>query len=143
MKTPKKVVTDDESINNAEEKLGIKYPEILREWLKGENGFYRAAFRFYGVLDKEDVYNTFDDVVRENTNPEAGWEKYVPDGHVAIADDEGLGCLTLNKNKDGKVYYWNNELGELEIYAENGDRFKERIEREEDEYNEEFDDTSY
>jgi hypothetical protein len=131
MKNIKKIITNDESINEAESKLNIVYPKEIREMLKIKNGFYLGGFRFYKVLDKEDLQHTFDDVVRENTNSSAGWKQFLPEGYVAIADDEGQGCLALNTNKDGKVYYWNNNTGEITIYSENGKDFEIKIKEEE------------
>ena len=130
MGNPKKIITNDESINQAESKLNVSYPKEIREMLKTKNGFYLGGFRFYGVLDKEDLQHTFDDIVRENTNP-AGWKQLLPDGYVAIADDEGQGCLALNTNKDGKVYYWNNDIGQITTYSENGQDFETKIKEEE------------
>ncbi|EKD57376.1 MAG: hypothetical protein ACD_57C00325G0003 [uncultured bacterium] len=123
----KKITTNNDSIDQAESKLNINYPKEIREMLKNKNGFYFGGFRFYKVLDKEDLQHTFDDVVRENTNSPAGWQQFLPEGYVAIADDEGQGCLALNTNKDGKVYYWNNDIGEITIYAENGQDFETKI----------------
>lgn len=131
MKNPKKVITNDESINQAESKLNISYPKEIREMLKQQNGFDLGGFNFYKVLDSEDLQHTFDDVVRENTNPQAGWKQYLPEGYVAIADDGGQGCLTLNTNKDGKIYYWNNDIGEMTTYSENGQDFVTKINQDE------------
>jgi hypothetical protein len=131
MKNPKKVTTDDQSINEEELKLNISYPKEIREMIKARNGFYLGGFRFYKVLDKEDLQNTFDDVVRENTNSSAGWKQFLPEGYVSIADDSGQGCLALNTNKDGKIYYWNNDTGEITIYSENGQDFEIKIKEEE------------
>jgi hypothetical protein len=133
MKNPKKLITDDKSINEAELKLGINYPRELREMLKKRNGFYLGGYRFFCVLDKDDLEHTFDDVVRENTNPIAGWKQLLPEGFVAIASDEGQGCLVLNTNKDGKVYYWNNDMTKMEVYSENGHDFETRIKADEEE----------
>jgi len=131
MGNPKKIITNDESINEAELKLNISYPKEIREMLKLKNGFYLGGYRIYCVLDKEDIQHTFDDVVRENTNSSAGWKQSLPEGCVAIADDEGQGCLALNINKDGKVYYWNNDIGEITTYAENGHDFEIKIKEDE------------
>lgn len=123
----KKVVTDDKSIDEAEAKLGFSYPKILREKLKIKNGFYLAGFRIYGVLDQEDVQHTFDDIVRENTNSSSGWQQYIPSNYVAIGDDEGIGCLVLNTNKDGIVYYWNNQDQKMETYATNETELEKKL----------------
>jgi len=131
MNNPKKIFTNDQSIDEAEVKLNISYPQEIREMLKAKNGFYLGGFRFYKVLDKEDLEHTFDDVVRENTNSSAGWKQFLPDGYVSIADDEGQGCLALNTNKDGKIYYWNNDAGEITTYSENGQDFENKIKEEE------------
>jgi len=40
MKNPKKVTTDDQSIDEAELKLNITYPKEIRAFLKARNGFY-------------------------------------------------------------------------------------------------------
>lgn len=122
----KKVITNDQSIDQCEAKLDIVYPEEVREMLKQKNGFYLGGFRFYCVLDKEDLQHTFDDVSRENTNL-SGWQKFLPNGYIAIADDGGQGCLALNKNKDGKIYYWNNDVDKMNVYAENGQDFNIKI----------------
>jgi hypothetical protein len=131
MNTPKKITTNDQSINEAELKLNISYPKEIREMIKAKNGFYLGGFRFYGVLDKEDLEHTFDDVVRENTNPSAGWKQFLPDGYISIADDEGQGCLALNTNKDGKIYYFNTDNGEITTYSVNGKDFEIKIKEEE------------
>jgi len=126
----KKIITNDQSIDQCEAKLDIIYPKEVREMLKQKNGFYLGGFRLYCVLDKEDLQHTFDDVFRENTNP-SGWQNFLPNGYVAIADDEGQGCLALNKNKDGKIYYWNNDMNKMSIYAENGQDFDVKIKKSE------------
>ncbi len=131
MKTDKKVNTNDESIDSAEQKLNIVFPQIIREKLKDRNGFQLGEFRFFGVLDKEDLQHTFDDIVKENTNPQAGWSQYLPKEYVAIADDGGQGCLVLNTNKDGKAYYWNHQDQKLNVYAENNDDFVNKLKEEE------------
>jgi len=134
MKTAKKISTNNESINDAEKKLDFKYPESIRQMLLKRNGFYLADFKFFCVLDKEDIQHTFDDIVRENTNESAGIQNFIPKGYVAIATDEGLGFLVLNTQKDGKTYYWNNDLGELSIYAENDEQLITSLEKEEKEF---------
>ncbi len=130
----RKVVTNDMSVDKAEQVLSIQFPMLLREWIKSKNGFHRGGFRFYGVRDEEDVANTFDDIVRENTNEPAGWKKYLPEGYVAFADDGGQGCLALSTAKDGKFYYWNNEMGKLSVFAETEKEFKNTIEELENQF---------
>ena len=98
-KAKKKLGTNEESIARAEQKLGIRYPGLIREMLKERNEFFWGAYRFFGVLDDEDKYHTFDDVVRENNNPVAGWAKYLPKGFVCIANQDN-NCLLLNKNNN-------------------------------------------
>ncbi len=119
MKTHKKVSTEDRFIDVAEKTLNVLYPQFLRNKLKERNDFYLAGFKFYCVKDEDDIQHTFDDVVRENKNEQTGWQKYIPEGHAAIADDGGQGCLVLNIEKDGKIYYWNNYFGKLTVYANN------------------------
>lgn len=126
-KPPKKVVTNDASIDNAEAKLGVKFPQILREKLKEHNGFTWGFFeRFYPVFDEEDKFHTFDDVVRENENPN-GWKRALPEGFVAIADDGGGYALVLSTNKDGKVYHYNNDTGDVTLFAENDEELKKKL----------------
>ncbi|MFC1625974.1 SMI1/KNR4 family protein [Patescibacteria group bacterium] len=134
MKTSKKVITNNKSIDAAEKELGFKYPQKLRKLLKERNGFYLAHFRFYGVLDKEDIQHTFDDIVRENTNQSSGWRKYLPKGHIAIADDTGTGCLTLTKQNDGRIYYWNNDIQKLSVYARSVSELIRKLEKKEEDY---------
>lgn len=105
MKQPKKGVTNDISIDRAEKKLDFKYPKQIRDRLRRHNGFEWGGFRFFPVLDDEDKQHTFDDVYRENTNGVAGWSKYIPEGYICIASSD-LDCLLLNKNKDGKIYFY-------------------------------------
>lgn len=112
----KKLTTNDESITAAEMKLGFSYPKEIRARLKERNGFFWKGYRFYPVLDQEDVQHTFDDVIRENTNDPSGWRQFLPEGYIAIATDEGQGCLCLSTNKDGKVYYWNNDSAKMEPF---------------------------
>ena len=105
MKTPKKRITNNASIDNAEKTLDIRYPKIIREKLKEQNGFEWGGFDFFPVCDEDDKQHTFDDVVRENNNPDAGWSLHIPVEYVCIASHD-LECLLLNKNKDGKIYYY-------------------------------------
>lgn len=114
----KKVVTEDKYVDRAEAALGVQFPRVLREKIKQHNGFSWGYFeRFYPVKDDDDLFHTSDDVVRENTNQVAGWQKYIPTGFAAIADDGGGAALLLSTNKDGKVYYYQD--GEVEVFAEN------------------------
>lgn len=132
-KPQRKVTADDESIDQTEQKLGIKYPQIIREKLKEKNGFYWGFFRFFCVFDEEDKFHTFDDVVRENENPSAGWRQYLPEGHVVIANED-LFCLTLNTKKDGKVYFYNHGSGELEVFAQTDQELKEKLDKQDQEF---------
>ncbi len=134
MKTSKKLITSEESIRNAETKLEITYPQPVRERLREQNGFEWGGFTFFCVLDNDDIKHTFDDIVRENTNSSAGWLQYLPKGNVAIADDGGQGCLSVNTNKDGKVYYWNNDLGELSTFAENDEQLITLLDKTEEDF---------
>ncbi len=122
----KKITTEDKCIDNAEQKLGIKYPMIIRNRLKENNGFFWGDFGFYPVLDEEDKFHTYDDVVRENTNEAAGWRMYLPQGYVAIGRNEFV-CIMLNINKDGKIYTYDIETGELEVYANNEEELEKRL----------------
>lgn len=105
MKTPKKLITNDASIDNAEKVLGIRYPKVIREKLKERNGFEWGGFEFFPVYDEDDKQHTSDDVVRENNAPDTGWSQYIPTDYVCIASSD-LECLLLNKNKDGKIYHY-------------------------------------
>lgn len=131
-KFPKKVTTNDQSITNAETILNIKYPSLIREYLKERNGFYIGGYRFYCVLDKEDIFHTQDDVVKENRE----WKEYLPENHVIIANED-LYCLTLHTKKDGKVYLYNHEDGSLKIFANDENTLKQRF----DEIKKEIEDT--
>ena len=123
----KKTGTNIQSIKNAEEKLEIKFPECIVQALLNKNGFYAEEFRFYCVLDDEDLYNTFDDIVRENTNSNSGWQKFLPKNYVAIADDGGQGCLILNKNKDNIVYYFAINTKEIFVFAQTEEILKKNL----------------
>lgn len=125
-KPQKKIITDDKSIDQAEQKLGIKYPQIIRERLKEHNGFYWGYFRFFCVLDEEDKFHTFDDVVRENENSSAGWKQYLPEGYIVIANEDLL-CLALNTKKNGKVYFYDHESGKLEVFAQTDEELKQKL----------------
>ena len=131
-KPKKKVITNDKSIDQAEQKLGIKYPQIIRDKLKKRNGFYWGYFRFFCVLDGEDKFHTFDDIVRENENPSAGWKRYLPEGHIAIANEDLL-CLALNTEKDGKVYFYDHGSGKLEVFADSNEKLKQKLDKQDQE----------
>lgn len=132
-KPTKKVTTEDKFIDRAEETLGVKYPQILREKLRIHNGFSWGYFeRFYCVLDDDDRFHTFDDVVKENTNP-SGWQNILPEDYVAIADDGGGYCLMLSKNKDQKVYHYNSDTQEVTLFAEDDASLKHILDKQEEE----------
>ena len=107
MPHPKIIGIDEKSIQKTETELNILYPAKIRAMFLVKNGFNFAGFRFYKIYNKNDIVHTFDDLIRENLDVTSGWKKYLPEGFVAIADNEGQGCLALNTNKDGKLYYWN------------------------------------
>ena len=131
-KPQKKVTTEDKYIDRAEDALGIKYPPVLRDKLKIRNGFSWGFFeRFYCVLDDDDKFHTFDDVVHENTNPTAGWKESLPEEYVAIADDGSGYALVLSKTKDGKAYHYNSDTGEITVFAENDDELAEKLDKQE------------
>ncbi len=130
MKTPRKVTTEDKYIDSVENILGIKYPKVIRDMLLKSNGFSWGYYNFFPVRDEEDLEHTFDDVVRENNNPN-GWSNYLPEGYVAIANEDSY-CLALSKVKDGKVYYFDNERKELSVYADNEEELVDNLNREED-----------
>ncbi len=127
MQPAKKVTTNLQSVELAEQKLNIKYPELIKNKMLEKNGFYTDEFQFYCIFDAEDKYHTFDDVVKENTNEDSGWLKYLPAGYVAIAEDGGRGCLALNTNKDGKIYYYENDSGKITVYAQNEAEIKKYL----------------
>ena len=130
-KPPKKIVTEDKFIDRAQVALNIKYPQVIRKKLIGRNGFSWGFFeRFYCVKDDDDIFHTNDDVVRENTNKVAGWQQYIPEGFVTIADDGGGAALLLNTNKDGKVYYYQD--GDGEVFAETEDQLIEKLAQQEE-----------
>lgn len=132
-KPEKKVTTDDRSIDRVEEALGVKYPHILRDKLKETNSFSWGYFTFYPVLDDEDKFHTFDDVVRENTNPQAGWRQFLQGGYAAVATDDGGYCLVLSKSKDQKVYHYNTDTGEVTLFAKNDEELKQKLDDQEKE----------
>lgn len=125
-KPQNKVITSDEFIDRAEKSLQIKYPEIIRKKLKEQNGFYWDYFRFFCVLDDDDKYHTFDDVVRENENQSTGWKLFLPENQVAIANEDHV-CLTLNTNQDGNIYIYDNEIGSLEIFAKSDEELEQKL----------------
>jgi tetratricopeptide (TPR) repeat protein len=127
-KSKKKIITDDKSINDLEQKLNIKYPQVLRNKLKVQNGFYWGSFRFFCVLDKEDKQHTSDDVIRENENSSAGWNQSLPEGYYAIAS-ENRRCLALNTLRDGKVYLYDIEDNELEIFSKTDEQLRKKLDK--------------
>lgn len=135
MKKPKKKITTDEKyIDRAEKTLNIKYPQVLREKLKVRNGFTWGFFEhFYCVLDDEDKFYTYDDVVHANTNRIAGWNQFIPEGYVAIADDGAGYALLLSTSKDGKVYHYNNDTSEVTVFAENDKELTDKLNNQEEE----------
>lgn len=135
MKPPKKIFTEDANIIKAEETLDIRYPEIIRERLKKSNGFEWGGFNFYQVLDEDDKYHTFDDVVRNNQNEVAGWAKFLPVGFIAIADLDSF-CLCLSTNKDGKIYYLDPNTANCDVYAENEEELVKKMEENDGEFEE-------
>lgn len=132
-KFKKKAGTEEKNIINAEEKLNIKFPQVIRERLKAENGFQWGYWVFYCVYDEEDKFHTFDDIIRQNQNDLAGWQKYIPEGYAAIASEDNW-CLVLKLgDNESKVYQYNNETGELTLYAENSQSLKDNLDKEEKE----------
>lgn len=114
-KPKKKVTTNEQSIQRAENALNIQYPHIIKEKIKAKNWFYGWEYRFFCVLDDDDKFHTFDDVVRENTI-ERTWRKHhIPAAYVAIAEDGMWWCLALNTNKDNIIYSISH--GEVTIFA--------------------------
>ena len=133
-KPQKKIVTEDKYIDRAEDALDIKYPQVLRDKLKSRNGFSWGFFEnFYCVLDDEDKFYTFNDVIYENTNRIAGWNQFIPKGYVAIADDGAGYALLLSTSKDGKVYHYNNDTGEVTVFAENDKELTDKLDSQEEE----------
>ncbi|MBU4210564.1 SMI1/KNR4 family protein [Patescibacteria group bacterium] len=126
-KPSKKIVTNDKSIDNAEQELDIKYPPIIRDRLKERNGFDWGHFRFFCVLDQEDKFHTFDDVVRENKS----WKQYLPENQIAIASEDIL-CLTLSTKKDNSIYLYNHQTGELEVFAETDKELQQKLDAQEE-----------
>ena len=94
--------------------------------LKKQNGFYWGFYRFFAVLDDDDKYHTFNDVVVENANPNTGWKQYLPESYVAIANEDHF-CLVVNTNKDGVVYEYNHQTGDIEQFAKNDTELEEKL----------------
>ena len=138
-KPKKKLITSDAAIDAAEEKLGITYPKLIREKLKQRNGFGWGFFQFYCVFDEEDAFHTFDDVVRANTNEMTGWQQFMPEGYVAIADDEVI-VLALKQGESG-VYRYDHTSGTVEIYAMTDEELETKLGQEEEEAKQIYEDT--
>lgn len=131
-KQPKKIGTNEESVTRAEDILGITYPLFIREFILKNNGGMLGFFeRMYPVKDDEDVFHTFNDVVREN---EKSWKGIIPEGFVAIGDDAGGMAMALSTAKDGKVYTYLE--GEIEVFAENDEELRDKIAKQEEEMKE-------
>jgi hypothetical protein len=128
-KPPKKVHTSDACIDAAQQKLNIRYPDVIRDKLKANNGFYLAGLYFFPVFDPEDKFHTFDCIVRENQNP-SGWSHFLPEGYVAIANEDHL-ILALREGDDTTVYFIDHQLGEIveEISPDELENWLERQEK--------------
>lgn len=85
----------EEQIKAVEEKFGIKLPYGYKEFVKVSNGAWIMKKRIYGI-------NSIG-----MSNP------YVPDGYLALSDNElTTERLTISK-KDGKLYmFWESEPDE-------------------------------
>ena len=119
---------DKKYILEAEEKLGVRFPESFRVKMQSENGGQLEtvpdAWRLYPFFDKSDkkrLKRTNNDIVRE-THSSRNWRSF-PQDAVAIGTNGGGDKLVfLYSSKSGMlgpaVYWWDHETGAVHKVAE-------------------------
>ena len=119
---------EDKYIEEAEGKLGLRFPISFRNKMKGQNGGEVETdddnWGLYPFFDRSDttrIKRTSNDIVRE-TGLARQWDDF-PENGVAIADNgSGDRLILLPDPNDpsclaGAIYLWNHETGEVSKIA--------------------------
>jgi hypothetical protein len=119
---------DIKFINEAERKLGVKFPATFIVRMAKNNGGQVNAMGdqwelhpFFDISDRTRVKRTCNDIVRE-TNEARQWRGF-PEQAIAIGSNGTGDSLVLVPSPDapgilGPVYFWDHETGELSLVAD-------------------------
>jgi hypothetical protein len=117
---------DIKFINEAERKLGVKFPSTFVLRMVKNNGDEAVTpedswvlYPFLDTSDRKRLKRTCNDIVQE-TKKAREWPRF-PEAAIAIGDNGGGDRLMLLPRADepsvlGPVYWWDHETGEL-IFA--------------------------
>jgi len=122
--------TEDQFIDAAEAKLGVRLPKALRARLRNTNGgeveIKDDVWQLYPVFDTSDrkrTTRTANDIVRETTVARE-WRGFPP-AAVAIAANGSGDLLVLLPSAqdpsilDERIYVWDHETTKLHVVAGN------------------------
>jgi hypothetical protein len=112
---------DEKYIINAEDKLGVKFPQSFRQKMMNCNGGEVETppdvwqlYPFFDTSDKKRLKRTCNDITRETANAQK-WDGF-PDTAVAIGSNGGGDLLIFMHGKSDNclqnvVFWWDHETG--------------------------------
>jgi hypothetical protein len=110
---------NEELVAAAEAALGRTLPEVHRSRLIRENGgevrAQREDWSLYPVWDptnRKTMGRTANHIIRENEALRRDWPDVLPEGFVAIADNDGGDLLVLPPTDD-VVLFWDHETAAM------------------------------
>ena len=119
---------DEKYIQQAEGKLGVKFPASFRERMMKDNGGEVEsppdAWQLYPFMDSSDkkrLKRTCNDITRETASAKQ-WYSFPPDA-IAIGANGGGDHLVLIPSDDpavlqDAVFWWDHETGEIHKVAD-------------------------
>ncbi|MHB9024443.1 MAG: SMI1/KNR4 family protein, partial [Armatimonadota bacterium] len=106
MDSPSEFGTILEQIAVAEQQLGVTFPDVLKQvWLLANiiDVELPGGWRLLRIFDEKNPRKTtYRSIVHENTVGKGRWS-YMPEGLIAIAQNDEGNCLVLRKGSDGSL----------------------------------------
>jgi cell wall assembly regulator SMI1 len=135
--------TTEEAICRTETELKRQLPPSIRDWYLMNNGRYLEGVRILPIPDERDIPNTWDSIVRHNTEfwPDENFEdEDMEFDHLLPFAKFGTGdyyCFDYSQEQpDGEypVVLWSHETGETEFRAHSFSDFEAKVQAGDFEY---------
>lgn len=110
--------TTDATIDEAESKLGVRFPETLREFYRLSNGIeIPPDWQVYAEFDADNPRKSAIHIVYENT---VGRWSDMADGMICVAGNGTGNQLVLKKSGNSleeQIYVWNHETNKVKPWT--------------------------
>ncbi len=121
---------DIKYIIEAEQELGLVFPDIFKAKMTKENGGELMTknddwqlFPFFDKTDNKGMSRTCNHIVLE-TKQARSWDSFPTNGIAVASNDSGDNLILLPSDNDNKklreeIHLWQHETGEIEEVAKN------------------------